>query len=399
MKPFRSGSAQVSERIKATVSLRDFAERSGVAWDKTKTREARGDFWSPCPFHGERTSSFHLVEPGGVGGWFKCFGCGAKGSVVDFLMQRDGLGVVEALRRLADGAGLESGTDDPRLAARLAERDRRAAAAEAEAEVRAARGLDRARRVWREAEVGSPILAAYLAARGVRLDPIGGPPPTLRLHPSLEFWAAGQDPARDRPAHVGPAMVAAIGRLGPLVGVHRTWITPEGRALLPDGTKVPKKMMGRTGEIFGQPVRLSRPSAGVVAGEGIETTLAAWSGLIAAGRSGWSAEAAISLGALAGPEAAEGRGPGLTSRGAPLPSPIPDLDPALAHWLPGVGVRAVLILGEGSSRDPEAARRHGERARAKLAARGYEARLTVPGGDWSLDRDFADVARESELWG
>lgn len=398
-----TGGATLSDRVKATVSLRDLAERSGVTWDAGKSRIAAGDHWAPCPFHGESTASFHVVEPKGVGGWFKCFGCDAKGSVVDFLMIRDGIGPAEALKRLADSAGIESGRDDAALKARLAELERRRARAEVAAEAQAAARLDRARAIWREAEpAGSPaaaLLDAYLRARGVRLDAIGGVPPTLRLHRALEYWLPGQDRRRERPAHVGPAMVAAIGRAGPLVGIHRTWITAEGRARLADGAKVPKMILGRTGAIFGEPIRLSPPTAGLVVGEGIETTLAAFAGLIAAGKRGWSAEAAVSLGALAGPEAAEGKGPGLTSRGAPLPSPIPDLASAAAHWLPGEGVRAVLILGEGSSRDPEAARRHGLRARAKLEARGFEVRLVVPGNDWSSDRDFADVAKESDLWG
>jgi hypothetical protein len=239
------------------------------------------------------------------------------------------------------------------------------------------------------------ILESYLAARGVDLAAIGGVPPSLRLMPRLEFWAEGQVPRRDQPAHVGPAMIGAIGR-GELVGVHRTWITPEGRARLGDGAKVPKKMLGATGSIYGQPVRFSWARLGLIVGEGIETTLAAWAALRAIGRGGrWGAEAALSLGALAGPEDCRGRGPGLGPNGLALPSALPDLKSTAPHWLPPPGVRAVLILGEGSSKSGEVARRFAERARAKLIARGIEAEIRIAGGRWDRDCDFADVARDA----
>jgi len=394
LRRFGGGAMRLSERVKAATSLRELAERSGVAWDQRKSAPARGDYWAPCPFHAERSASFHVVEPAGAGGWFKCFGCGVKGSAVDFVMHRDGLGVVDALKLLADAAGIDKPEDQARLAERAAELDRRRAEGEAAAAAEAARRLEVARRLWREAEPAGDVVEAYLEARGVRLAAIGGVPPSLRLHRALEFWAEGQDRRRDRPAHVGPAMIGAIGR-GELRGVHRTWITPTGRARLGDGAKVPKKMIGATGAIYGQPVRFCPTREGIVVGEGIETTLAAWAGLLEAGLGRWGAEAALSLGALAGPEDSLGRGPGRGTGGKPHPSALPDLASAAPHWLPPEGVRAVLILAEGSSRDPEAARRHGERALAKLVARGIEAELRLPGGRWDLDRDFADVALES----
>ncbi|MBP7001699.1 CHC2 zinc finger domain-containing protein [Amaricoccus sp.] len=394
MTRFAAGAGHLSERVKASVSLRGLAERSGVAWDQKLSNPRRGDYWAPCPFHGERTASFHVLEPVGVGGFFKCFGCGRKGSVVDFLIERDGLGIGEALKRLADDAGIERDGADRMLADRLAAAAEARARAAAEAAAAAARGLDQARRLWRASEPAGPVLESYLAARGVDLDAIGGVPASLRLMPRLEFWAEGQVPRRDRPAHVGPAMIGAIGR-GELVGVHRTWITPEGRARLGDGSKVPKKMLGRTGAIFGQPVRFSWARLGLIVGEGIETTLAAWAALVGAGKGGrWGAEAALSLGALAGPEDFRGRGPGLGPNGQPLPSDLPDLKSTAAHWLPPAGVRAVLILGEGSSKSGEVARRFAERTRRKLIARGIAAEVRVPGGRWDRDRDFADVAKD-----
>ncbi|WP_134679520.1 CHC2 zinc finger domain-containing protein [Paracoccus ravus] len=71
-------------KVKAEVSFRDLPVAAGVSWDALKSRPGRGGYWAPCPFHREATSSFHLVEPNGVGGWFRCFRCEATGSAGDF---------------------------------------------------------------------------------------------------------------------------------------------------------------------------------------------------------------------------------------------------------------------------------------------------------------------------
>ncbi|MEL7167624.1 MAG: CHC2 zinc finger domain-containing protein, partial [Pseudomonadota bacterium] len=78
----------LSDEVKARVSLRKLAE-GDVTWDMTKSNPRRGDYWAPCPFHGEATASFHVTEPKGTRGVFKCFGCGVKGSCIDYLIERD----------------------------------------------------------------------------------------------------------------------------------------------------------------------------------------------------------------------------------------------------------------------------------------------------------------------
>ncbi|MFH0766124.1 MAG: DNA primase [Calditrichota bacterium] len=63
-----------------------------------------GDWWAPCPFHGEKTASFHVLVDRGM---FHCFGCGRGGNVISFLMEMEGLSFVEAIKSLAERAGLE----------------------------------------------------------------------------------------------------------------------------------------------------------------------------------------------------------------------------------------------------------------------------------------------------
>jgi DNA primase len=65
-------------------------------------RAGRG-FKGLCPFHREKTPSFH-VNP--ERGFFHCFGCGESGSVVDYVMKLEGLTFIEAMRVLAERAGV-----------------------------------------------------------------------------------------------------------------------------------------------------------------------------------------------------------------------------------------------------------------------------------------------------
>lgn len=57
-----------------------------------------------CPFHAEKTPSFSVSPDKGM---YYCFGCGAGGSAVDFLMRMEGLNFLEALQRLAERVGIE----------------------------------------------------------------------------------------------------------------------------------------------------------------------------------------------------------------------------------------------------------------------------------------------------
>ena len=83
-------------------------------------RKRGNDLVGLCPFHGEKTPSFH-VHPDR--GFFKCFGCDAAGDVIRFVQLHDNLSFVEALRVLGKRVGIALESEDPATArARLLSR-------------------------------------------------------------------------------------------------------------------------------------------------------------------------------------------------------------------------------------------------------------------------------------
>ncbi len=64
----------------------------------------RGQLKGLCPFHGEKTPSFHVQQERG---FYYCFGCQAKGDVFDFVMRTQGLEFADALQLLGQRAGVE----------------------------------------------------------------------------------------------------------------------------------------------------------------------------------------------------------------------------------------------------------------------------------------------------
>ena len=76
-------------------------------------KKTGANFAACCPFHSEKSPSF-TVSPSKQ--FYHCFGCGAHGTAIGFLMEYTGVGFVEAVRELAGRAGLQV-PDEPRLAA------------------------------------------------------------------------------------------------------------------------------------------------------------------------------------------------------------------------------------------------------------------------------------------
>jgi DNA primase len=76
---------------------------SRVSWDRKKSNPSRGDYWACCPFHGEKSPSFHCEDKKGR---YHCFGCGVTGDHFRFMTELEGLSFPEAVERIADMAGV-----------------------------------------------------------------------------------------------------------------------------------------------------------------------------------------------------------------------------------------------------------------------------------------------------
>jgi DNA primase len=86
-----------------------------VIWDKRKSQPGRGDYWACCPFHGEKSPSFHADDRKGI---YHCFGCGVTGDHFRFLTEKAGMSFPEAVEKLAGMAGVQMPARDEREEAR-----------------------------------------------------------------------------------------------------------------------------------------------------------------------------------------------------------------------------------------------------------------------------------------
>ena len=96
---------QFLDEIRARVPLSDVIRRRIRL--VRKGREHLG----LCPFHNEKTASFTVSDDKG---FFHCFGCGAHGDVIGFIMRDEGQSFPEAVEKLAAEAGLEVPKETPR---------------------------------------------------------------------------------------------------------------------------------------------------------------------------------------------------------------------------------------------------------------------------------------------
>jgi DNA primase len=105
------------DELRNRVSLAQVVGRK-VTWDPRKTNAARGDYWASCPFHQEKSASFHVDD---LKGFYYCFGCHAKGNVFGFLRDSENIGFRESVEVLAGEAGMSLPEQDPAAAARAEE--------------------------------------------------------------------------------------------------------------------------------------------------------------------------------------------------------------------------------------------------------------------------------------
>jgi CHC2 zinc finger/Toprim domain len=183
-----------------------------------------------CPFHNEKTASLHIYTD-----HFHCFGCNAHGDRIDWLMMVEGLSRDEAIRKLE--------TWDAPIKAkpvRKAEDHTQGALA-----------------IWEYAEPITGTLAERYLTEHRKIDLVGLPSNVndiLRFHPHCPFNG------RDYPCLLALMRDPVTGEP---IGIQRT-------ALTPNGSKVERKMLGRSGV-----VQIWPAGNRLVVGEGTETVLAA----------------------------------------------------------------------------------------------------------------------------
>jgi DNA primase len=85
------------DELRSRVSLADLVGK------RVKLVRRGREYGGLCPFHNEKTPSFYVVEDKG---FFHCFGCGAHGDAIGFVMRSESLDFIEAIERLAGIAGV-----------------------------------------------------------------------------------------------------------------------------------------------------------------------------------------------------------------------------------------------------------------------------------------------------
>ena len=117
-------------------------------------KKAGSNFVACCPFHNEKTPSFTVSQ---VKQFYHCFGCGAHGSAINFVMEHGGISFLEAVKELASNAGMAVPEQTPREGIR---------ASDAEAPDLGAL-LAKALNYYREQLKSSEAAVAYLKERGL----------------------------------------------------------------------------------------------------------------------------------------------------------------------------------------------------------------------------------------
>ena len=140
------------DKIEEVRSRADIVEIIGA---QVRLRRTGRNFTGLCPFHQEKTPSFSVNSERG---FFHCFGCGAGGTVFNFIMKMEGLTFPEAVRQVANRYGVEVPETEYPGGPSVSERDSLYRANQVAADF-----FERA--LWKSAEGASA--RAYLEARGI----------------------------------------------------------------------------------------------------------------------------------------------------------------------------------------------------------------------------------------
>lgn len=267
-----------------------------------------------CPFHKETTPSF-TVRPDK--GFYHCFGCGAHGDAIGFLVQHRRMKFAEAMQYLTGQSAVD--LRHPPVAPvedmqRTADEEKKRLAK-----------IEKAKKIWHESHpaIGT-LVEKYLQSRGITLPP----PVTLRFHPSLYHSISKRE---------FPAMIAAVqNSQNEVKGIHRTFLKPDGSG---KAQVESAKMM--LGDCYGGHVRFARAGEVLAVAEGIETALS-----VMQVRPDLPVWASMTLGNL----------------GAPIPETV----------------KRLIILADADNKDQAAAEKNMRLSASKLALKGRDVRWCFP---------------------
>jgi len=250
----------------ATVQhVRDRFPLSGVA-SKAGVKLARaGREWKGCcPFHPDKSPSLTIYADDRR---FQCFGCGAQGDVIDFVMRAYNVKTREAIGMLDGGA--------------LRELEQQLAPAKPKTDMRPV-----AQRIVKDSVpiVGTPA-AIYLRSRGITMDP----PHTLRFARLAPPKIEGNGLLAANGPGLLPTLVGIVtDAAGELVGLQRTYLTEDGRKAATKVTDTDRKPKVKysLGNVVGGSIQIGPPAASMLVTEGLEDGLTLAQAL---GRSVWVA--------------------------------------------------------------------------------------------------------------
>ena len=90
----------LKEEIKKSIKLSEV-----IGKNLSLKKRDNNNYVALCPFHKEKTPSFNISDDKG---FYHCFGCGKNGDIFNYLMDTENLSFIEALKKLADQAGINT---------------------------------------------------------------------------------------------------------------------------------------------------------------------------------------------------------------------------------------------------------------------------------------------------
>ncbi len=341
-----------------------------IAKERVKLRRSGREWIGCCPFHHEKSGSFTVNEDKA---FVHCFGCGAHGDAITFIMRYESLGFMDAVRYLAARAGLAVPGDDgppPEIAPRPVVKRTTPEDQDQllQFRIQGARDKWAAGLPWR-----GTLVEDYLRGRGCC------PPDDLahlRFLPTLKYKHHREDGSLCRGTFA--AQIAPFQSVDREIrAVHVTYLGPDGRK-----ADVPraKKMFGPA---WGCAIRFAAPARILAVAEGIETGLS-----VRRACPDLAIWVAGSLGNVAGDGHEDGPVRPHPVSGKPLPTVYPDMErPGMR--LPA-GVEEVIILADADG-DRPTGEVLVERAARRFTAQGLRVRVALP----PAGMDFNDMIMEA----